>query len=304
MTTQAVPLGVAHFSAIALPPLDFVCAAAKAGFSRVGLRLHPAFPGAPFYELPAGSLAARDVRSALADHGLSLFDIEFVVLSPDFRPETLTGMLEGAAALGAKRLSVCGDDPDEARLTDTFAGLCDLCAGVGMSVDLENMGWRPVATFEAALRVVEASGRANAGVLVDAIHLFRNGGRADQVARAPAGRIAALQLCDVRGRPQRARREWWRKRARGDLRPEKGCSRLQTSSPPCQGRRPSPWRFRSQKAASPPITSRIWRGVPDMFWAVKACPDFKPCDPPGGQVSCRTSGRRRGPIIIHPGRIS
>ncbi|WP_062220927.1 sugar phosphate isomerase/epimerase family protein [Aureimonas sp. D3] len=199
MTTEAVPLGVAHFSAIALPPLDFVRAAAKAGFSRVGLRLHPAFPGAPFYELPAGSLAARDVRSALADHGLSLFDIEFVILSPDFRPETLRGMLEGAAALGAKRLSVCGDDPEEARLTDTFAGLCDLCAGVGMSVDLENMGWRPVATFEAALRVVEASGRANAGVLVDAIHLFRNGGRVSEVASAPIGRIAALQLCDVRG---------------------------------------------------------------------------------------------------------
>ncbi len=199
MTTEAVPLGVAHFSAIALPPLDFVRAAAKAGFSRVGLRLHPAFPGAPFYELLAGSLAARDVRSALADHGLSLFDIEFVVLSPDFRPETLTGMLEGAAALGAKRLSVCGDDPEEARLTDTFAGLCDLCAGVGMSVDLENMGWRPVATFEAALRVVEASGRANAGVLVDALHLFRNGGRVSEVASAPAGRVAALQLCDVRG---------------------------------------------------------------------------------------------------------
>ena len=199
MTTEAVSLGVAHFSAIALPPLDFVRAAAKAGFSRVGLRLHPAFPGAPFYELPAGSVAARDVRSALEDHGVSLFDIEFVILSPDFRPETLRGMLDGAAALGAKRLSVCGDDPDEARLTETFAALSDLCAGYGLSVDLENMGWRPVATFEAALRVVEASGRANAGVLVDALHFFRNGGRADAVAGAPAGRVAALQLCDVRG---------------------------------------------------------------------------------------------------------
>lgn len=199
MTSSAVPIGVAHFSAIDLAPLDFVRAAAKAGFARVGFRLHPAFPGAPFYELPAGSMAARDVRSAMADHGVSLFDIEFVVLSADFRPETLTPMLEGAAALGAKRLSVCGDDPDEARLTDTFAGLCDLCAGYGMSVDLENMGWRSLASFEAALRVVEASGRANAGVLVDAIHLFRNGGRVDEVASAPAGRIAALQLCDVRG---------------------------------------------------------------------------------------------------------
>ncbi|WP_427024896.1 sugar phosphate isomerase/epimerase family protein [Aureimonas ureilytica] len=199
MTGAATPLGVAHFSAIDLPPLDFVRAAARAGFARVGFRLHPAFPGAPFYELPAGSPAARDVRSALGDHGISLFDIEFVVLSPDFRPESLSAMLEGAAALGARRLSVCGDDPDEARLTDTFGALCDLCAGFGMGVDLENMGWRPVASFDAALRVVEATGRANAGVLVDALHFFRNGGRVSQVASAPAGRIAALQLCDIRG---------------------------------------------------------------------------------------------------------
>jgi sugar phosphate isomerase/epimerase len=199
MTGPAVPLGVAHFSAISLAPVDFVRAAAAAGFQRVGLRLHPAFPGAPFYELPTGSPAARDVRAALDDHGVALHDIEFVVLSPDFRPDTLTAMLEGAAALGARRLSVCGDDPEEGRLVQTFGALCDLCAGVGMSVDLENMGWRSVATFDAALRVVEASGRANAGVLVDALHLFRNGGRAEDVARAPVGRIAALQLCDVQG---------------------------------------------------------------------------------------------------------
>ncbi|WP_019995600.1 sugar phosphate isomerase/epimerase family protein [Aureimonas ureilytica] len=199
MTGAATPLGVAHFSAIDLPPLDFVRAAAASGFERVGLRLHPAFPGAPFYELPVGSPAARDVRAALDDHGVALHDIEFVVLSPDFRPESLAPMLEGAAALGARRLSVCGDDPDESRLVETFGALCDLCAGFGMGVDLENMGWRPVATFEAALRVVEASSRANAGVLVDAIHLFRNGGRVGDVAKAPPGRIAALQLCDVRG---------------------------------------------------------------------------------------------------------
>jgi len=199
MTGRALPLGVAHFSAISVPPLEFVRLAAGAGFSRVGFRLHPAFPGAPFYELPAGSGAARDVRSALDDHGITLHDIEFVVLSPGFRPDSLSGMLEGAATLGAQRLSVCGDDPEEARLVETFGTLCDLCAGFGMSVDLENMGWRPVATFENALRVVEASGRPNAGVLVDAIHLFRNGGRVEEVAAAPAGRIAALQLCDVRG---------------------------------------------------------------------------------------------------------
>ena len=45
-----------------------------------------------------------------------------------------------------------------------------------MAVDLENMGWRPVRTFSDSLAVVEAAGAKNAGVLVDALHFYRNGG--------------------------------------------------------------------------------------------------------------------------------
>lgn len=42
-----LPLGIAHFTTIDVPPLDFVALAAKVGFSSIGLRLHPAFQGAP-----------------------------------------------------------------------------------------------------------------------------------------------------------------------------------------------------------------------------------------------------------------
>ena len=47
-----------------------------------------------------------------------------------------------AAALGACRLSVCGDDPEQSRLVANFAGLCDLAAEFGIGVDLECMAWR------------------------------------------------------------------------------------------------------------------------------------------------------------------
>ena len=108
-------------------------------------------------------------------------------------------MLEDAAALGAQRLSVCGDDADRSRLADNFAALCAVAAEVGMGVDLENMGWRPVRTFGDSLAVVEAAGADNAGVLVDALHFFRNGGTVEALAASPAGRIRSLQLCDVTG---------------------------------------------------------------------------------------------------------
>lgn len=199
-TTFARPLGIAHFSAIEVEPAQFVSLAAKTGFSSVGLRLHPAFPGAPFYELPVGSAAAREVKTRLDGEGLSVYDIEFVVISPEFDPGSLRPVLEAASALGAQRLSVCGDDPDRERLVDNFAALCDLAAIFGMGVDLENMGWRTVASFHASLSIVQGSNRDNAGALVDALHFFRNGGQAEDVSAAPESTIRSIQLCDARGR--------------------------------------------------------------------------------------------------------
>jgi len=192
-------LGVAHFSAIDVEPAKFVSLAAAAGFSSVGLRLHPAFPGAPYYELPAGSDVARDVKSRLDGEGISLYDSEFVVIGPDFDVAPLTSMLEAACALGARRLSVCGDDPVRQRFVANFAALCDLVATFGMGVDLENMGWRTVASFHDSLSIVQDSKRDNAGALVDALHFFRNGGHAEDVSAAPQGMIRSIQLCDARG---------------------------------------------------------------------------------------------------------
>lgn len=192
-------IGLAHFSAIGLAPDALVAAASDAGFDAVGLRLFPAFPGAPCYSVPQGSAAARDLHARLDATGVEVFDIEFVVIDADFRPQAVLRVLEDAAALGAQRLSACGQDADRARLTDHFAELCDVAGQVGMSVDLENMGWRPVRSLQDSVDVVSACGRPNAGVLVDALHLFRNGGTLDQISGLPQQLIRHAQLCDVRG---------------------------------------------------------------------------------------------------------
>jgi sugar phosphate isomerase/epimerase len=191
-------LGVAHFSAISLSPTDLVEAAAGAGFSRVGLRLFPAFAGAPCYALPQGSPAAIDFAGRLDATGLSLFDIEFVVIDEGFDPRATRRVLEDAAALGAKRLSCCGADVDRGRLTDNLTALCEVAAEVGMAVDLENMGWRAVRSFADSARVIRATGASNCGVLVDALHFLRNGGTPDQLAQN-ADLVHAFQLCDATG---------------------------------------------------------------------------------------------------------
>ncbi|MDC7742203.1 MULTISPECIES: sugar phosphate isomerase/epimerase family protein [Rhizobium] len=191
-------IGVAHFSSILLSPVEFAKAAARAGFSRIGLRLNPAFPGAPYYELPVGSSAAGELKSVLTGEGVEVFDIEFFVIDPSFDASSVEATVAAAANIGARRLSVCGDDPDQARLASNFSDLCGLADRYGLAVDIENMGWRVIKTFQDSVGLVKASGARNAGVLVDGVHFFRNGGTLASL-RTEIGWVKHVQLCDVAG---------------------------------------------------------------------------------------------------------
>ncbi|PDT35130.1 sugar phosphate isomerase [Rhizobium sp. M10] len=194
----ALPIGVAHFSSIMLPPTEFAKIAGRAGFSRVGLRLHPAFPGAPYYELPVGSAAASELKAVLAGEEVEVFDIEFFVIDPSFDASSVEATLAAAANIGARQLSVCGDDPDHARLLSNFSDFCVLAGRYGLAVDIENMGWRVVKAFEDSIDLVRGAGMDNAGVLVDGIHFFRNGAALADL-RANLDKVKHVQLCDVAG---------------------------------------------------------------------------------------------------------
>jgi sugar phosphate isomerase/epimerase len=190
-------LGLAHFSALSLPPGELVKVAAKAGFKRVGLRLHPAIPGGLYYELPPQSATGRDLRGRLNGEGITVYDIETVVIDSSFDASLLAPVLESGSALGAKTLNVCGDDPDRSRLLANFCALCELAAKSGMGIDLENMGWRTLATFSDCVSLVSDAGMANATVIVDALHFSRNGGVPSHLKEVPASLICSAQLCDA-----------------------------------------------------------------------------------------------------------
>ncbi|GHD57090.1 xylose isomerase [Thalassobaculum fulvum] len=192
------PLGLAHFTALEVPPLELVGLAARTGFASIGLRLVAAAPGTPVYVLRAGSPEVAELRHRLHDNGVRVHDLEIVTIDEHFDPRALEPVLDAGSEIGASRLSVCADDPDRARLVDRFGALCDLAAHYAIGVDLEWMGWRAVRTLGDALDVVTRAGRPNAGMLVDALHLARNGGSPADVARVPPGLIRSVQLCDAR----------------------------------------------------------------------------------------------------------
>jgi len=191
------PLGVAHLTALDLAPQALVRQAGRAGFTSVGLRLHPVMPGAQAYPLAVGSEALSELKTVMAGEGVSVADIEFVALTPQLQVAECEALLAAGAELGAVSLTVSGDDEDGVRLAHNFAALCELARVYGLRVDLEFMRWRPVATLQQAMAVLTAAGQGNSAVLVDALHLFRSGGDVAAIAQVDPRYLRAVQLCDA-----------------------------------------------------------------------------------------------------------
>jgi sugar phosphate isomerase/epimerase len=81
-----------------------------------------------------------------------------------------------------------------ARLADTFAKLCELAARHNLNANLEPMPWVDVSNATTAKRLLDAAGKDNAALLVDAIHFFRAGDRFDDLRGT---RLRYAQLCDA-----------------------------------------------------------------------------------------------------------
>lgn len=143
----APPIGVAHLTALDLPPVDLVRSAARAGFASVGLSIAPAATGAICYPIKAGSAEARDLNNTLADEGVTVNEVELIPMHPYFDWASAEHLRKLGADIGAQSLTVSGDDPDPARLADTLARLCDMASPYNIRVDLEFMLLRDIATY-------------------------------------------------------------------------------------------------------------------------------------------------------------
>ena len=121
-------IGLAALTVLELPPPDMVTCAAEAGFTHIGLRLIPATPTEVSYATIGDTPIIRATLERLADTGIEVLDIEILRLTPDADPRDFLPVLETGARLGARNALIAGNDPDEGRLTERFAALCELAA--------------------------------------------------------------------------------------------------------------------------------------------------------------------------------
>ncbi|MBK5011518.1 sugar phosphate isomerase/epimerase [Pseudomonas sp. S60] len=190
---------LAALTVLELSPPDMVEAAARAGYSHVGLRLVPATEQEQHFPLVADASLRRQTQARLRDTGTKVLDLEILRLKPDTCVADFKAILDVGAELGGTELLVAGNDPDESRLTERFAHLCDLAADYGIYPHLEFMPWTEVRDLRQAMRVVANADRGNACVLVDAFHFNRSASALADLATLAPERLRYAQLCDVAG---------------------------------------------------------------------------------------------------------
>jgi sugar phosphate isomerase/epimerase len=191
------PISLAALTVLELTPPEMVDCAAEAGFSHVGIRLLPATPTEPHYDVVGDTPLLREVERRLADTGIKVLDVEIFRLKPDTRVSDYEPAIATAARLGASELLVAGNDPDDARLIDSFAAFCDLAGTYRLGADLEFMPWTDAKDLPQAARIIERTGRDNAGILIDSFHFSRSRSRIEDIATVPPSRFHFMQLCDV-----------------------------------------------------------------------------------------------------------
>lgn len=193
--TGLPPLAMAYLTSAPLDAPEAIQLAAEVGYDAVGLRIAPAMPGGAFTPLMERPELLRETRALLKATGVRNFDIEIIRIQMNFDIGAYKKFAEVGMELGAEAVLVVIDDTDEARATENFGKLCDIAPE--LTFNLEFMSFTAVKSAKAAVRIVENAGRANGGVLVDALHAFRTETTLEDIARIPPNMLNYMQICDA-----------------------------------------------------------------------------------------------------------
>jgi sugar phosphate isomerase/epimerase len=198
VSTTSRQTSLAHLTVLDTTPPELVTVAAAAGFRTIGIRL-TATPsvGIPPYDILRDGPLLRETLLRLADTGVSVLDTEFLRFEPEHPIAVPDGFLEVSARLGAKNVLVMSAEPEEARTLERFCELCDRAAPYGLHACLEFAVYTGVRTLAHAAQVVARSRRANASVLIDALHFSRSGGIPAHIAQVDPSLFRYAQICDA-----------------------------------------------------------------------------------------------------------
>jgi sugar phosphate isomerase/epimerase len=189
-----LPVALAPLSVGRPEPSGLIKAATAGEFSGVGMTLRT--PEGNWQEWCHDSGAVANVKAELLGNQLSPLDVGIVTLDPATDLDAVRKLAGLAAGLGASRLVLMCRDPDFDRSVRQLRLIGDIAAGSGLRVGVEFMPYTAARDLPYAVRLVEAAGHPNAGVLFDMFQHIRSGGETSDLTPAVTSKFVLVQLCD------------------------------------------------------------------------------------------------------------
>ncbi|HEU0166460.1 MAG TPA: TIM barrel protein [Chloroflexota bacterium] len=120
-------------------PLAYIDATIKAGYEGIGIRSYRA-PGRNynFNPIVGNKDLERDVKNALKDSGLEVYDLYSFYLQPEMQWDLVKPALDFGGEIGCKFVLIIGDDPDWNRMLDTMGKMIDHIEPLGMKAVIED----------------------------------------------------------------------------------------------------------------------------------------------------------------------
>lgn len=188
------PLCLDFLTAIEASPPELAALAADNGCQSISFMVHPVV-GVPDFGMIGDTAMRRETRQRCADLGIGIDMVEGFLLNTDTDVTAFHPALESAGWLGASCVNILLRDNDEARLADNFAAFCDMADACGVAVVTEWSIRAPMKSPAEAARFLARAGRP-AKLQFDALHLFRAGFSAADIAALDANIIGRAQLSD------------------------------------------------------------------------------------------------------------
>jgi sugar phosphate isomerase/epimerase len=176
-------------------PLDYVKAAAEAGYDAIGLRLNRS-PGLPFHPVVGNAPLIREMSRMIDGGGLSVLEIYSCYLEPATDVDAFRPALELGRQFGARYVLVMGADPDWARMRDNLGRFAEVAAEYALVPALEPAVTRPLASHRQCERLIAEAGSSSAVICLDPLNLVRAGEGARDIAAMDPRLFPFAQLTD------------------------------------------------------------------------------------------------------------
>jgi sugar phosphate isomerase/epimerase len=197
---EGLRFSLAHLTVLGCAPPEMTYIAARAGYDYVSYRLIAMhLPGEPVYDLAGNTAMLRQTRTALAETGLKVHDVELARIQDGIDVKSWLPALETAAELGARQVITSVWTADRKYALESVAALCDEGKKLGLTMNLEFVTWSNVASLREAVGICRSVKRDNLGLLIDTLHFNRSRVPLGELDSAPKEWFHFAHVCDAPG---------------------------------------------------------------------------------------------------------